>query len=149
MFTNYRHLNQKVALLSIALFAIVVAGCAAVTYSKKAEAPAHAVTSGFVKIPPCADISGYKLKEAVMMFSGISQGLYLLCFGLGYFVLYVARKSEKGLAFLGYFAGTFLMVVSMLLFVTSLFEINDLISMPIVPRMHHFKMMIPPCPLLR
>jgi len=83
-----------------------------------------------------------------MMMSGVSQGLYLLCFGLGYFVLYVARKSEKGLAFLGYFVGTFLMVVSMLLFVTSLFEINDLMSMP-MPRMHHFKMMMPPCPMFR
>jgi hypothetical protein len=127
---------------------MVVAGCAAVAYSKKAEVPANAGSFSFVRMPPCADMSGYKLKEVVMMFSGLSQGLYLLSFGLGYFVLYVARKSEKGLAFLGYFVGTFLLVVSMLMFVTSLFEINDLMSTQ-MPRMHHYKMMMPPSPMFR
>ncbi len=75
------------------------------------------------------------------MFSGVSQGLFLIAFGLGYFVIFMAKKGDRSLQFLGYFAGTLLMLLSLIFLVNSLMSGIDFY--PSLPQKMMFRHMLP------
>lgn len=55
------------------------------------------------------------------MMAGISEALLLLALGLGYIVCYLANREEKVLRTIGYFIGTFIIVLSGLLIIVNVF----------------------------
>ncbi|MCM8799897.1 MAG: hypothetical protein NC900_04150 [Candidatus Omnitrophica bacterium] len=58
------------------------------------------------------------------------EALLLLALGLGYIVLYLAKREEKGLQFLGYVVGTFIILLSIFYILINIF-IGIQISRPI------------------
>jgi hypothetical protein len=54
-----------------------------------------------------------------MMLGGMSDALLLIALGLGYLVFYVANREEKGLKALGFFLGTFIMMLAAVLLVSN------------------------------
>ncbi len=56
--------------------------------------------------------------------AAVSEGILLMAFGVGYFVVFVAKKGDKGLQFLGYFVGTFIMLLSIMFLVKSTVDTN-------------------------
>ena len=56
-----------------------------------------------------------------MLIFGKNEALLLIALALGYIVLYLAKREEKGLQFLGYFLGTLVISVSALLIIRDLF----------------------------
>lgn len=55
------------------------------------------------------------------MMAGIPEALLLMALGLGYIVCYLAQREEKALRTVGYFIGTFIIVLSALLIVVNVF----------------------------
>lgn len=74
-----------------------------------------------------------------MMFLGASKALLLIAMGIGYIVLYLAKREEKGLQFLGYIIGIVIVILGALFIVTSL-TVPDMGR----PAMMQQRMMPPP-----
>jgi hypothetical protein len=81
-----------------------------------------------------------------MVIFGISEGFLLISFGMGFFVLFAAKKADKGLMMLGYFVGTLMMLLSILILVNGLVNMPDFFvpsrMMQPMMKMHRCAMMM-------
>lgn len=68
-----------------------------------------------------------------MGFPGNFEALLLIALGMGYLVLYLAKREDKGLQFLGYIVGVIIITLSLIYLVG-----NTLIQTVYYPRVQHY-----------
>jgi hypothetical protein len=54
-------------------------------------------------------------------FTGITEAIMLCALGIGYIVVYLARREEKGLQLFGYYIGGTIIVLSLIYIIVSVF----------------------------
>jgi ABC-type arginine transport system permease subunit len=77
------------------------------------------------------------------MMAGIAEAMLLIALGLGYIVCYLANREEKALRTIGYFIGTFIIVLSSLLIMVNVFFAAKFRRKAMGMMIPHQKMMMP------
>ena len=82
-----------------------------------------------------------------MGFPGIFEALLLIAMGLGYVVLYLAKREEKRLQFIGYMIGVVIIALSIIYLISnSLLQSVCPFTRPYKGMMQQQRMMQPPMP---
>lgn len=67
-------------------------------------------------------------------FSGMFEALLLIALGIGYIVLYLAKREEKDLQTIGYIIGTLIMILAIFYLVGSLW-----LQVRLCPKVRHLR----------